>query len=323
MPTSSPKRDNSVRDAQRRVASPLPDLNESTGNGRASGKAPDSAEQETSATQELTEIAEDAAEAMGPWICRLARVGYASKGLVYLVVGALSALAAAGAGGSTTDGRGAMSAILLQPFGRIVVSACIAGLLGYALWRLIAAWRDTEHRGSTAKGYALRAGQAGSGIIAIVLAGQAWRVLDGDIGESRAAREWTIRFLEAPAGRWIVGLGGVLVAGYALFQFYKASGNVNKHLRLWRIDDRWHGLIEKMSRFGLAARGLVFLIIGWFIVVAAVKFSGQTARGIDGALNTLQRQPYGPAMLGIVAFGLIAYGLMQIVNARWRRVEVD
>ncbi len=280
----------------------------------------DSADGPSPVAEELA----DAAEAMGPWVCRLARVGYASKGVVYVVVGALAALAVAGLGGRTTDGRGAMSMILQQPFGRIIIAVSALGLLGYAVWRFIAAWRDTEHRGNSFKGKALRLGQVGSGIIAIGLAIQALRVVAGNLGESEATREWTIRFLQVPSGRWLVATGGMIVIAYALFQFRKAfASDINKHLHLYRIEDHWHGWIEKMSRFGLAARGVVFLIIGWFIVVAAVKYSGKPVRGIDGALDTIGRQPYGRLMLGVIAFGLVAYGCMQLVNARWRRVEVD
>lgn len=272
------------------------------------------------AAEELADVAEVA----GPWICRLARVGYASKGLVYVVVGVLAAMTALGSGGRTTDGRGAMSMILQQPFGRAIIAVSIAGLLGYAVWRFIAAWRDTEHRGNSFKGIALRIGQVGSGVIGIGLAMQAWRVLDGNIGESEAAREWITRLFAAPAGRWLVGLTGLGVIANALFQFKKASASdINKHLHLYRIDDDWHGWISKMSRFGLAARGVVFLVIGWFVVVAALRFSGRPVKGIDGALDTLADQPYGLAVLGVISFGLIAYGCMQLVNARWRRVEVE
>ena len=272
------------------------------------------------AAEELADVAEVA----GPWICRLARVGYASKGLVYVVVGVLAAMTALGSGGRTTDGRGAMSMILQQPFGRAIIAVSIAGLLGYAVWRFIAAWRDTEHRGNSFKGIAVRIGQVGSGVIGIGLAMQAWRVLDGNIGESEAAREWITRLFAAPAGRWLVGLTGLGVIANALFQFKKASASdINKHLHLYRIDDDWHGWISKMSRFGLAARGVVFLVIGWFVVVAALRFSGRPVKGIDGALDTLADQPYGLAVLGVISFGLIAYGCMQLVNARWRRVEVE
>lgn len=271
-------------------------------------------------TAELT----DAAEAMAPWICRLARVGYASKGIIYVVIGILAALGAFGLGGGTTDMRGVLSWILARPFGRIIVAISVVGLLGYSIWRLIGAWRDTEHRGRSRKGIALRLGQAGSGAIAIGLAVQAWRVVTGEFGDTGSVEKWTTRIIMAPAGRWMVGLIGLGVGAYAVFQFYKAySSNVTKHLHLWSVDEVWEGRFERIARFGLAARGLVFLVIGWFLVGAAIKFSGESSHGIESALDALSEFRYGAALLSIVAFGLVSYGLMQLINARWRRVEVD
>ncbi|HVF39385.1 MAG TPA: DUF1206 domain-containing protein, partial [Gemmatimonadaceae bacterium] len=272
---------------------------------------------------ESSDLAE-AAEAVAPWIIRLARVGYASKGLVYLVIGVMAALAAAGLGGATTDGRGAFTAILRQPFGTTIVAISIVGLLGYAVWRTISAVKDTEHRGNSLKGIGLRIGQVGSAILALVIAFQAWRVLGGDLGESRAVEEWTRRIMHAPLGRWIVGIIGAAITGYALFQLYKGiAGNVTRHLKLWTVDEKWQVRFERIARFGLAARGLVLLVVGWFMIGAAMKFTGDSARDIDGALDTFAAQQYGAAILSVISFGLVSYGLLQMINARWRRIEVD
>jgi len=275
-------------------------------------------------SETLASEIEDAVDSAGPWIIRLARVGYASKGLVYLVIGVMAALAAIGIGGGTTDGRGAFTAIVAQPFGRTIVATSIVGLLGYALWRVISALRDTEHRGRSAKGIALRVGQAGSAVLAIAIAVQAWRVISGSPGESRAIEEWTRRLMAAPAGRWMVALIGAGIAGYSLFQLYKGlAGNVTRHLELWNVDEKWQVRFEGIARFGLVARGLVFLVVGWFMIATAMKFTGDSARDIDGALDTFAAQQYGAALLSVVAFGLVSYGLLQLINARWRRVEVN
>lgn len=266
----------------------------------------------------------EAVEAMAPWICRLARVGYASKGIVYVVIGALAALAAFGLGGGTTDMRGVLTWILVLPFGRTIIATSVVGLLGYAIWRLVGAWRDTEHRGKSRKGIALRLGQAGSGGIAIGLAAQAWRVLTGEFGDAGDVERWTTRIMMAPAGRWMVGLIGLAVVAYALFQFYKAiKSDVTKHLHLWSVDEVWEARFEKIARFGLAARGLVFFLIGWFLAGAALKFSDESAHGIESALDAVADFRYGAVALSVVSFGLVSYGLMQLINARWRRVEVD
>src|SRR5919201_941439 len=91
-----------------------------------------------------------------PWFERLARFGYAAKGVVYLVGGALSARAAFGLGGTTTDSQGVLITILSEPFGKLMLVLIGIGLIGYVLLRLVQAFMDPEQKGSDAKGIALR-----------------------------------------------------------------------------------------------------------------------------------------------------------------------
>jgi hypothetical protein len=62
--------------------------------------------------------------------------------------------------------------------------------------------------------------------------------------------------------------------------------------------------------------------MGTFLVVAAIYADPQQARGLDGALDTLARQPWGWVVLGSVALGLIAYGIYMFVEARYRRMVI-
>jgi hypothetical protein len=71
------------------------------------------------------------------------------------------------------------------------------------------------------------------------------------------------------------------------------------------------------GRFGLAARGVVIAIAGGFLVVAALWSDPQEATGLGGALQTLLRESFGPWLLGTVALGLVAYGLLMLAVARY------
>jgi len=71
------------------------------------------------------------------------------------------------------------------------------------------------------------------------------------------------------------------------------------------------------------ARGVVFGIIGLFLIQAAWRARAEEARGLGGALRALEQQPYGPYVLGAVALGLVAYGLYMFVEARYRRMIID
>jgi len=71
---------------------------------------------------------------------------------------------------------------------------------------------------------------------------------------------------------------------------------------------------------GYVARGVVFALIGVFLVRAAWDYDPKEAVGFDGALAKLQQAPYGPLLLGLTAAGLVAFGLFCLVQARYREV---
>ena len=82
------------------------------------------------------------------WMTLLARLGYAAKGVVYLIIGWLAVQLAIGAGGKATDQRGAIQTIYEQPFGKFLLVLVVIGLLGFAIWCFLQAWFDTEGKGS-------------------------------------------------------------------------------------------------------------------------------------------------------------------------------
>jgi len=76
-----------------------------------------------------------------------------------------------------------------------------------------------------------------------------------------------------------------------------------------------------MGRFGTVARGVVFVLIGIFVVLSAYHSDPSRAQGMDGALMALLREPYGPWLSGVVAIGLLAFGLYSLMNALWFRFK--
>jgi Domain of Unknown Function (DUF1206) len=114
--------------------------------------------------------AEQITHAARRWIVPLARFGYAAKGAVYIIIGALAAMAAFNRGGRTTDPQGAFEEILSQPYGQILLGVIAVGLAGYALWCFIQAFKDTENKDSGAKGILIRCGYGVVGLIHASLA---------------------------------------------------------------------------------------------------------------------------------------------------------
>jgi hypothetical protein len=258
------------------------------------------------------------------WIERLARLGYAAKGVVYAVVGVLAAMAAFGTGGRTTDTNGALVTIVAQPFGKFLLGLVAVGLFGYVLWCFVQAIADAENKGSDAKGIAQRLGYAGSGIVYAGLALNAVQIVRGvgGGGGSNGSQDWTARVLAQPFGQWLVGIAGVAVIGMGFYQFYEAyKAKFRKKIKMNQMSDSEKKWTLYSGRCGIAARGVVFSIIGIFLIQAAHASNPNRAIGLAGALEALAQQPYGSLILGIVALGLIAYGIYNFVLARYRQIS--
>jgi hypothetical protein len=263
-----------------------------------------------------------AAREVAPWVERLARVGYAAKAVVYIVIGLLAL--GAMRGDRSPDSEGAMVAILRQPFGRVLLIIIALGLLGYALWRVIEAIVDPQGKGKGIKGAGWRVWMIGRGVFHGALALEAIRFAmgNGGGGGDGEAKGWTSRLMDAPFGPWLVILLGLGIAGYGVGQIVMAlKGKLAKRLetgglrsmaptaRTWAI---------RISRYGLASRGVLFAIIGGFLVKAGLAHDPRHARGLGGAFRVFD----SPAVLALVALGVISYGLYEAIKARYARIDV-
>lgn len=269
--------------------------------------------------------ATDAAREAGPWLIRLARVGYVAKGVVYLVIGGMALRGAMGQGGGATDSRGALRVIGDGMAGQAALVVVGVGLVAFALWALVAAATDADRRGGDAKGIALRLGQAGRGLAYGALGVSAFGLLRGSGGGSGGGAErWTSRLMDAPFGRTLVAAAGLGIMAYALYQFWRAARkNLRKRLHMEHADPDATRWVIRVARFGIAARGVVFLVIGGFLAQAALREDASHAGGIADSLTTIGAQPYGRALLALVAVGLLAYGVWELLNARYREMRVE
>ncbi|QRM29876.1 DUF1206 domain-containing protein [Microvirga sp. VF16] len=252
----------------------------------------------------------------------LARLGYGARGVVYGLVGGLALLAAIGSGRGTGGSRSALQTLLAQPFGKVWLVLIALGLFGFCVWRILEALTDADHRGSDMKGWGVRGAHLASGIIYAGLAISTLNLALGrgsGGGEDQAAQEWTAWLMSQPFGQWLVGLVGAAVAGTGLAFIWKAwRGDVTERLSL-PVDKRnW---IAALGRMGFGARGVVFLMIGGFLILAALHASSSEAHGLGGALQALQQQPYGWVLLALTALGLFAFGLFGLVQARYRHID--
>lgn len=272
--------------------------------------------------------AQDKAESELPYE-KFARAGYAAKGVVYVLIGVLAAMVAFGGGGSgqTTGSSGALR-VVEGTAGDFLLGLLALGLVGYVLWRMVQAFVDPEDVGDDDWGWAKRVLYFISGVAYGFLAYSAIQMVLGSGGGSGSAsgsgggstQSMVATILEQPLGQWLVGLVALGVLGRGLAQMWKAyKADFFEKIRYSKEVSA--DTVRKIGQFGLTARGIVFVIISYFLFQAALQSNPQEAKGLEGVLNTLAGSSGGPWLLGAMALGLVSYGFFQFIKARYRVIE--
>lgn len=254
----------------------------------------------------------------------LARTGFLVKGALYITVGWLALQLVIGMGGRITGSEGALITILRQPFGRTLLLIAVTGLFGYAVWCVLQGVLDPAREGSGLKGLTLRSSFVFRGVAHGFLGWQALRLYRG-LSVSRRDETALLRELFAwPLGEWVLLLIGVGVVAFALYELYSAvTERLPKDLDvsgLRREAGRW---VITVSRFGIAARAIVLSMLGWLLIRSGVTQDASQVAGTTKSVRTLaaQPEPFGTWLLMLVAGGFVAYGLYQLVHARYLHIR--
>ena len=239
----------------------------------------------------------------------LTRLGFAARGVLYLVIGLLVLRT-----GRAEDPSGALS-VLAQGGGRTLLYLIVAGFLAYGLWRLSDAAFNIERHEQGNKGLRERAGAAASGIVHLFLAWQAVKLLQGTAGSGGSGTQEGARTaLQLPGGELALELAGLVLLGVGIVQLVKAyKGDFLKHLEPQVAGQPW---ARWTGQGGYAARGIVFLISGAFLVAAGFKEQASEAGGMAEALSWLT-SPWDV----LVAIGLLLFGLYSLIEARFRVLQ--
>jgi hypothetical protein len=249
----------------------------------------------------------------------LSRAGFVARALVYGIIGLLAFDLVIGHGGKITNQQGAFRTIEQQSFGHLLLALLAVGLGGYALWRLFRAALGHGREGAD-HGVA-RLGALGSGIVYALLCVVAIQILTGPGTSGSSAKTTASDVFGWPAGRWLVGLAGVVMAGVAIYQFIRGARQKflddSKTERIPRALMPW---FKALGTVGHIARAVVFGLVAVFLLKAAYDYRANEAIGLDGALAKLYNGAYGSWLLGAVALGLIAFSCFSLVEARYRRI---
>jgi hypothetical protein len=255
------------------------------------------------------------------WVKPLARMGYAARGIVYLIIAFFTMVAALGSGGEAQDTRGAIETLTRNDAGNVLTIALILGLAGYSLWRFIQSIFDTDDHGLSPKGAAVRAGLLTSGTTYAVLTlftFSLWRG-SGDRGGGGDVAEWLSAFIGARPTALVLA---AVFAGVAIAHIAKAwRQGYRKHIE---APQRAMRVIDPVAMTGLSARGMVFVILSILLLTRGLQSSGEgSTPGLGDALDYVTGLPFGSVLLGFMSLGLAAFAFYSLIEAVWRRINVE
>ena len=269
-------------------------------------------------------------ERIQPWPDRLSRVGFMAKGLVYLVVGGLAFLAAAGRGGKATDPSGALKEAASTPVGRIVIGIVALGLTTHALFRILlslvgepygnrAPLRRLSRRianGCAALGYFALGATAASLSLG-------WKS-SAHTNDDATMQHWSGRLLHAPYGRplLIAVAGAVTIAAAVQLVRVAWPGQSDRRLRIEDMSARQRLVVAVVGRLAFLSRTIILATIAYYLWRAAVDRAPREARGPGGALHAAWESSHGDVLLAMMAGGLVAVGAFALIEARWRRLFI-
>lgn len=264
---------------------------------------------------------------MKPWVSLVARIGFAGKGTVYVMLGLFAVAFAIGVTHEVEDLAGTIDVVSRKPYGAVALLLLAFGLLNYGVWNAVQAVWDPERVGGNWVGNALRVIFGFSALLNIFLAyktagvalGHSW----GGNGGDEAMQSWTQRALAMPGGRGLVLIAAAVFAGVALSQVVRLVRG--KYLNLLTPHDRAGtsgAVVKACAWYGFLAQAVVTGMIAWFLWRAGLTAQPEEAGGFTKALATLVGQAFGRTMLGLTGAGLIADGVYIWLLVPYREIRM-
>lgn len=251
----------------------------------------------------------------------LARAGFLGYGLVHVLFAWLVLQIAFGGSNKQGDQSGALQNLAAKPMGKSIIIAIIIGLVAMAVWQALEA--AIGHRVDQGRERLFeRIASAGRAAVYLYLAFTAYKVISGAKSSSADSQQKASQqLMDSAGGRWLVALIGLLVAAIgAGLVWYAVTKRFEKHLKLGEMSAKTRKLSRRLGVAGYAAKGIAYGIAGLLLVVAAVTYDPDKARGLDAALHALAEQAYGTLMLTLMALGIAAFGLFCFIQSRYRKV---
>jgi len=244
-----------------------------------------------------------------------ARAGYATSGLLHLLIGWIALQVAVGGGGKNADQSGALASLADNGLGKVLLWVAVLGFLGLALWQLADAL--VGHAGEDKDVWADRAKALGKAVVYLALAWSALTFARGRSTNSKSQSvDFTAKLLDKPGGRLLVVVVGLAVLAVGAYHVYKGW----KKKFLEDLEENPGTWATRAGQVGYVAKGVALAIVGILFSAAGVHQQPKEATGLDGALKSLRDQPFGTGLLVIMAAGFACYGLYSFARARHARL---
>ncbi|MEM9509584.1 MAG: DUF1206 domain-containing protein [Cyanobacteria bacterium P01_E01_bin.35] len=259
-----------------------------------------------------------------PWLRRYIAVGYGAKGTLYLFIGVLAIRAAVMSNRQASGTYQTLSFLIHQPWGKLFVCLLAIALLGYVLRRTF----QTIMTPGTSNPWSLkcifqRLGYIMSGLS---YAGVAYSALNlvFELGEhDDTIEDLANQLFDQALGEWLILAGGIAVTTIGLNYIYGAyTGSYISDFQSSEIHHQLEKWATRVGQFGVAARGIAFVLTGIFLIEAAVVGNSELAGGLQNALRILATKPLGLLWLSLIGLGFICYGLYMYVATIYRRYAI-
>ncbi|PKQ43564.1 DUF1206 domain-containing protein [Confluentibacter flavum] len=249
----------------------------------------------------------------------LSRIGMASKGIVYLLIGILTALAAFGKGGNKTSSKGALKFLAEQPYGKVLLLIIGIGLAGYLFYRLYQAFANLKNHENNFKGYIMRGSYIISGLVYGFLSFTAFKMM---MESSSNNSNWLANILNSDYGNIIAIIIAIAILGKALYEFYSAySGKFKDEVSHTNISYQAKKVLTKVGKVGFTSRGIVATILAFLFFKASLQNSNSDIDRTD-AFNFLQNE-FGSIVLALVAIGVAIYGVFMLIKSKYPDINLN
>lgn len=275
------------------------------------------------AVEKTVEAAEEIVST--PFIKRIAQIGFYSKGFIFIVVGVIALLVALGerGGEELADPTGALERIARDAiYGKMILLVFVFGAVGHGAWNVLRGAADVDDAGKGFAGIVKRIAACGIGFFYWFLAFKAWQLVFAPETHGEAIQKTlTAVLLALPLGALLVAIIGASVIGVGIHQCYTGiSGKFQETFRVREMTGARRRMVTVLGYVSFVARGLLFGLIGYFFIVAAIYSDANNAIGLDGALLALAQSYFGKSLLFATAIGLICHGVLSLFEARYRRI---